>query len=200
MKINQKIRILAFALLFGVLNAFAEYWPEKYGGVMLQGFYWESYAETSWTELTEQSSDIATYFDLMWVPNSGRCTNNPNDKTNTNNMGYMPLYWWNHNGAFGTEAQLLNMINTFKQKGLGVIADVVINHRNGWTNWTNFPPETDKQGKSWTWDVSAICNDDEVNTDPKAEGRRGLPAMPIRVQKCRIAAIWTIPIRMCRMV
>lgn len=171
MKINQKIRILAFALLFGVLNAFAEYWPEKYGGVMLQGFYWESYDETSWAELTAQSDDIAAYFDLMWVPNSGKCSNNPKDKTNTNNMGYMPLYWWNHNGAFGTETQLLNMISTFKQKGLGVIADVVINHRNGWTNWTNFPPETDKKGVSWTWDVSAICNDDEVNTDPKAAGQ-----------------------------
>jgi len=144
----KKIIVALIGCFLFLAPTSAIYWPENYGGVMLQGFYWESYTETSWTELTNQSDDIATYFDLIWVPNSGRCTNATSaiDKKNTNNMGYMPLYWWNHNSAFGTETQLTNMINTFKQKGVGIIADVVINHRNGRTCWTDFPTETDKQG------------------------------------------------------
>ena len=26
-------------------------WPAEYPGVMLQGFYWDSYADTKWTNL-----------------------------------------------------------------------------------------------------------------------------------------------------
>ena len=31
------------------LAASAQGWPEKYQGVMLQGFYWDSFDDTQWT-------------------------------------------------------------------------------------------------------------------------------------------------------
>ncbi len=106
--------------------------PEKYEGVMLQGFYWDSYEDTKWTNLTSQADELSKYFDLIWIPNSGSCGSGKQ-------MGYMPQYWFtNHNSSFGTEEELLNMIRVFKEKGTGFIADVVINHRNGVTNWTDF--------------------------------------------------------------
>lgn len=29
----------------------AQGWPSNYGGVMLQGFYWDSYTDSRWTNL-----------------------------------------------------------------------------------------------------------------------------------------------------
>ena len=58
-------------------------------------------------------------------------------------MGYDPVYWFsNFNSSFGNEAELRSMISTFKQFGTGIIEDVVVNHRNGATNWYDFPAET----------------------------------------------------------
>ena len=117
---------------------------------MLQGFYWDSYKDTKWTNLESQADELSQSFKLIWVPNSGNCGN-------SNNMGYMPQYWFtNHNSSFGTEAELRSMINTFKEKGTGIIADVVINHRNGVTNWTDFPAE-EWNGKTWHIGTDGIC-------------------------------------------
>ena len=136
-------------------SATAAGWPADYEGVMLQGFYWDSYTDTKWTNLESQADELSQYFKLIWVPNSGYCGG-------SNNMGYMPIYWFtNHNSSFGTEAQLISMINTFKQKGTGIIADVVINHRNGRTNWTDFPAE-EWNGQTWFIGTDGICRNDEV--------------------------------------
>lgn len=130
-------------------------WPANYQGVMLQGFSWDSYSDTKWTNLESQADELSQYFKLIWIPNSGSCGGG-------NNMGYMPQYWFtNHNSSFGTEAQLISMINTFKAKGTGMIADCVINHRNGVTNWTDFPSE-EWNGRTWHIGTDGICCTDEV--------------------------------------
>lgn len=127
-------------------------WPSNYQGVMLQGFYWDSYEDTKWTNLEAQADELSKYFKLIWIPNSGKC----------GWMGYMPQYWFtNHNSAFGTEEELLSMISTFKGKGTGFIADVVINHRNGATNWYDFPVE-EWNGKTWQIGLEGICSNDEM--------------------------------------
>ena len=102
----------------------AQGWPADYEGVMLQGFYWDSFAQTSWAKLQAEAPEIAPYFQLVWVPQSGWCN------TDRNMMGYTPVYYFNQKSSFGTEAQLRSMIAAFRQRGTGVIADVVINHRN----------------------------------------------------------------------
>lgn len=128
---------------------------------MLQGFYWNSYAETRWIKLTSQADQLAEYFDLIWLPNSGYCSQ-------SDNMGYMPLYYWNQDSSFGTEAELRTMISTFKQKGLGTIADVVVNHHNT-LGWFDFPAETYK-GETYQLTSADICaNDDGGATNAEAQ-------------------------------
>ena len=53
------------------------------------------------------------------------------------------------------------MISTFKGKGTGFIADVVINHRVATSNWTNFPTEQ-WNGQTWSIGPEGICSTDEV--------------------------------------
>ena len=47
-------------------------WPKNYSGVMLQGFYWDSYDHTSWAQLTNKASDLKGYIDLVWIPQSAK--------------------------------------------------------------------------------------------------------------------------------
>jgi hypothetical protein len=115
-------------------------WPANYGGVMLQAFYWNSYSDTKWTNLTKNAQLLSENFDLIWIPQSGNCGGK--------SMGYDAKYWFpggNHyTSAFGGENDLRTMIQTFKNLNVKVIGDVVINHRNTESGWFNFPSETYK--------------------------------------------------------
>lgn len=136
------------------LSMTAQGWPQNYGGVMLQGFYWDSYEDTRWEALEEQASDLASSFDLIWIPQSGNCGGQ--------SMGYDDLYWFtNYNSSFGNLDQLRSMIQTFKALGLGTIADVVINHRRDLGKWTDFPAET-YNGVTYQLTPNDICSDDEA--------------------------------------
>ena len=136
------------------ITSMAQGWPENYKGVMLQGFYWDSFEDTQWNALEKQANDLATSFDLIWIPQSGNCGGS--------SMGYDDLYWFtNYSSSFGNEKQLRSMINTFKEKGLGTIADVVINHRRNLSSWTDFPAETYK-GVTYQLTYNDICSDDEA--------------------------------------
>lgn len=160
-----------FVALLAAANLMAQGWPDNYGGVMLQSFYWGSYTESSWSSLTQQADTLSKYFNLIWVPPSGY----PN--TTSNNMGYYPVCWLNQNSVFGTETELRTMIKTFKDKGTGIIADVVINHKNGKSKWCDFVNESvegQNTGKTYsvTWDntnYTQICSDDEANTSTSSE-------------------------------
>ena len=136
------------------LMMLAQGWPANYNGVMLQGFYWDSYSDSRWTVLESQADELAEFFKLVWVPQSASCGGGTS-------MGYDDLYWFNnYNSSFGTEAQLRSMINTFKAKGIGTIADVVINHRKNVSNWVNFPVEVYK-GVTYELKSTDICRNDD---------------------------------------
>ena len=171
--------LASVSLLPGNAKAEGEYaWPSNYGGVMLQSFYWDSYSETQWTKLQNEAGELSDYFDLIWVPNSGKCSSDPS-------MGYNPVYWFtNHNSSFGTETDLREMIATFKNFGTGIIEDVVINHRDGATNWTDFPTETYK-GVTYEWGPWAICSNDEVANEPGQEKPTGAPDTGDNFDGCR---------------
>lgn len=148
--------LAAAAMLCMSVSANATGWPANYQGVMLQGFYWDSYTDTNWSNLESKADEYSQYFSLIWVPNSAKAEG-------SKSMGYHPVYWFtNHNSSFGTEAALRKMIATYKAKGVGIIADVVINHRSGVSNWTNFPTET-WNGKTYKIGPEGICRNDEVN-------------------------------------
>ncbi len=140
--------------LMASLSMQAQGWPANYNGVMLQGFYWDSYQASKWSNLEAQADDLAPYFNLVWIPQSANCGSG-------RSMGYDDLYWFsNYNSSFGNEAQLRSMIKTFKSKGIGTIADVVINHRNTLTSWTDFPVETYK-GVTYKMYSTDICHNDD---------------------------------------
>lgn len=164
--------LASVSLLPGNAKAEGEYaWPSNYGGVMLQSFYWDMFYDYStplWIMLQNDAGELSDYFDLIWVPNSGKCSSDPSN-------GYNPVYWFtNHNSSFGTEEELREMIATFKNFGTGIIEDVVINHRDGATNWTDFPTETYK-GVTYEWGMWAICSNDEVANEPGQPKPTGAP-------------------------
>ena len=92
------------------LATMAQGWPANYDGVMLQGFFWDSFNDTQWTRLEKQADDLAPWFSLVWIPQSGNCGGT--------SMGYDDLYWFsNYNSSFGNETELRSMIKTFKEIG-----------------------------------------------------------------------------------
>ena len=70
------------------LATMAQGWPANYSGVMLQGFFWDSFNDTQWTRLEKQADDLAPWFNLVWIPQSGNCGGT--------SMGYDDLYWFNN--------------------------------------------------------------------------------------------------------
>ena len=148
----KRIITIAFVALLPLLTV-AQAWPSGYSGVMLQGFYWDSYTDTQWTNLESQADEFAEFFKLVWIPQSANCGGT--------SMGYDDLYWFtNYNSSFGTKTELQSMINTFNNKGIGTIADVVINHRKNVSNWVDFPSETYK-GVTYQLKSTDICRDDD---------------------------------------
>lgn len=164
----KKLTSLLVAITFN-LTAFSQGWPYDYEGVMMQGFYWDSYSETSWAKLKAEADEIAPYFQLIWIPQSGWCNS---DYT----MGYMPVYYFNQKSAFGSERELRSMIATYRSKGTGFIADVVLNHRknigeNG--SWVDFPEET-WNGKTYKMTPTDICGNDDGGTTANWASQNGL--------------------------
>lgn len=147
--------LLPLLLFLGIYNnVYAQGWPANYGGVMLQGFYWNSYDDTNWTNLKSQVNDFADNFSLIWLPQSGKCLGN------SQTMGYKPYYYFNQNSSFGTEAELRDLIKTFKGKGIGMVADVVVNHHDT-DGWFTFPAEVYKGVTYQFKSTDIVANDDK---------------------------------------
>ena len=160
-----RVLALLLTLHLSLSTASAQGWPADYKGIMLQGFFWDSYNDSRWARLEKQSDDLATTFDLVWVPQSGNCGGQ--------SMGYDDLYWFdNYSSSFGDEEQLRSMIKTFKQKGIGTIADVVINHRKNVSNWVDFPKESYK-GVTYQMTSTDICADDDGGDTKKWASSNG---------------------------
>ena len=145
------ISIITFLATMPML---AQGWPAQYEGVMLQGFYWDSFSQSQWVKLERQADELSQYFKLVWIPQSADCGGT--------SMGYDDLYWFpgHYNSSFGTEEELRSMISTFKEKGIGTIADVVVNHRKNVSNWVDFPREEYK-GVTYELKSTDICADDD---------------------------------------
>lgn len=157
-------------LLFLPLLMMAQGWPSQYKGVMLQGFYWDSYDATKWTNLQDQAKELGQYFELVWLPQSANCGGQ--------SMGYDDLYWFaDYNSSFGSEAELRSLIKAFKDNGIGTIADVVINHRKNKSNWVDFPKET-YNGVTYELTSTDICSDDDGGATKQWADQNGYSLSP----------------------
>ena len=186
---------LSLASLLIAISAMAQGWPANYGGIMLQGFYWDSYDYTKWENLTARSEELGSIYDLIWVPNSGMTRGGNQAQT----MGYMPYCWLRHTTVFGSQSKLTNMIQTYGAMGTGIIMDLVLNHKDakaqviapGDTVYLEFLDET-VGNYSVTWDnenfTGIVKNDDQpgggnYDTGEGFEGARDLDHTNARVQQ-----------------
>lgn len=144
--------------------------PEQCTDVMLQAFYWDSYdlkakyGTTQWETLSNQASEIATYFDLVWLAPSAK---------SSGGTGYHPSQWCNQTSYHGSRGMLEKLIKNLHAGNVKVIADIVVNHRDNRTSWCNFWSEDFGKYGQFQLTASHICKDDEVNTDSKAGSCQG---------------------------
>ncbi|OGR40752.1 MAG: hypothetical protein A2X28_08180 [Elusimicrobia bacterium GWA2_56_46] len=120
--------------------------------VMLQGFHW--YADSYWQHpprgwwgvLAQRAREIGRAgFDLVWFPP-------------VSIGSYYPTEWYNLDSQWGKKDALLEAVANMHSAGVRVLADVVLNHRNGSTNWLDFT------NPDWPSDVTV--NNDEVWAQP----------------------------------
>jgi alpha-amylase len=165
----KKFSIFLLLLIFisGWQPALKAQAPAQCQDVMLQAFYWDSYADSRWTVLNLQAGEIASNYSLVWLPPSGNAQS-------TYNMGYAAIWWFDQNSAFGTEDELKTLIASLNARGAKSIADVVVNHRSGATNWTDFPTET-YNGTTYSMGPAQICSTDEVANEPGQAQPTGAP-------------------------
>ena len=145
--------------------------PAESEDVMLQAFYWDSQKETGWIELEALAPEIAPFFSVVWLPPSASAEGG--GAVGGNNVGYHPRQWNNQTSCWGTAENLKKLIATLHEKGVKVLADIVINHRAGNTDWGNFTADDFGTYGSYQLTAEHICRNDEMNTDPGAGSWNG---------------------------
>jgi alpha-amylase len=118
--------------------------------ILLQGFHWNSAGYTSpdwYNTLMNNVGDISALgITHVWFPP-------PSDSSARE--GYLPRQLNKLDSSYGTSAELTNVVNALKNKGVQSVVDVVVNHRVGTTGWSDFTNPN--------WTTYTIVNNDECN-------------------------------------
>lgn len=146
-KVSGGVVSLSWAL--GLLASTAAYAGPLDGNssdVMLQGFHWYSWQTSPyWGVIQGKAADIKNAgFTMVWLPPS---------EDAASNEGYLPRQLYVQTSKYGTDVQLKSAIGALHTYGVKAIADIVINHRVGTTNWADFTNPT--------WGSIAVCRGDE---------------------------------------
>ena len=143
----QKRYFLSFlALVFLATGLSAQNYSRRQD-ILLQGFNWDSHSNGSgWYNVVRwNAADIAgAGFTMVWLPP-------PSDAAAP--QGYLPRELYKLNSRYGSQAQLKSAINALHNRNVKVLADVVINHRVGSTNWADF--------RNPAWGCWAVTRNDE---------------------------------------
>lgn len=116
--------------------------------ILMEGFHWDStnYSSPDWYSIMAgKAADMkALGITHVWFPP-------PSDSGSP--QGYLPRQLNVFNSTYGSQTELQNSINAFKAQGIKSVVDVVINHRVGTTNASDFTNPT--------WTTASIVNNDE---------------------------------------
>jgi Alpha-amylase C-terminal beta-sheet domain/Alpha amylase, catalytic domain/Starch-binding module 26/Chitobiase/beta-hexosaminidase C-terminal domain/Secretion system C-terminal sorting domain len=139
----MNFKFIPFILLF----AFAQNAAAQNSDVMMQGFNWNSSTNTTgWYNVVNAkvAEMKAGGINTIWLP--------PPSKSAAKE-GYLPSEYYMVSTPYGTQAQLQSLIANLHTNNMKALADIVINHRVGTTNWADFTNPT--------WGCWAVCNNDE---------------------------------------
>lgn len=114
--------------------------------IMLQGFHWTSAGVANWYGIIQsKASDMKNLgITHVWFPPAS---------DSAAREGYLPRQLNNLNSSYGTETALKAATAALNAQGIKSVADIVINHRVGTSNWADFTNPT--------WDCRAVVNSDE---------------------------------------
>ncbi|MBU2983887.1 alpha-amylase [Saccharophagus degradans] len=113
--------------------------------VLLQGFHWNSH-DYDWYSVMQanvNSIDNLGATHVWFAPVSDAASDE----------GYLPRELYDVTTNYGTEQQLRTLVASLNAKGIDSVADIVINHRVGTTDWADF---TNPTWGSW----AVTCNDE----------------------------------------
>lgn len=117
--------------------------------ILLQGFYWEAHdakPEGWYNHVSGRAQELsAAGINMIWLPP-------PSDAGS--DEGYLPRQLSNLTNGYGTASDHMAMLQNLNNNGIEPIADIVINHRVGSTNWVDFTNPT--------WGTWSITSNDEV--------------------------------------
>ncbi len=114
--------------------------------ILMQGFHWNSHKSNWYNTIKNKAGDInGLGVTHVWFPP-------PSDAAS--NEGYLPRQLNKLDSKYGSESQLKSAITALKNNGnVKAVADIVVNHRVGTTNWADFTNPT--------WGSWAVTKDDE---------------------------------------
>ena len=156
-KISLFFCVILFVTLFSQKTHAADH--VYLDDIMFQAFGWDEQGKHSaegnyYKFLQSKVSELkAAGFDMIWMPPASK---------STGGVGYYPTELYNFNSDWGTSTDLTTTTAAIKAAGMHPIADVVVNHRSGTTNWSTFT--NPDWGTTLTTDNGTICSNDEVNT------------------------------------
>lgn len=155
-----KKRLFKIALVLCIfLSSFLETKAQTFkDDIMMQAFSWDVHTQASITAegglYNFLNSRVSSYgaagITVLWMP--------PPSKS-TGGVGYIPTQLFDFSQTvYGTGTQLTTLLNNLKGNTpkIHAMADVVVNHRGGTTNWTDFTNPT--------WDCKSITSTDEANS------------------------------------
>ncbi len=138
--------------------------PSEYEGVMLQGFYWDSYSDkgygrTKWIDLLKDTTAIGDNFDLVWFPPSGY----------GGGTGYYTKRYSLQDSDWGSRAKLVELLAALHRHETKVLADIVVNHRQASSGWCTFSSENFGSYGQFQLTSEHICSGDECFTDKTSD-------------------------------
>ncbi|KAK9080200.1 hypothetical protein SSX86_001875 [Deinandra increscens subsp. villosa] len=141
--------------------------------LLFQGFNWESWNKQGglYNSLVGSIDDLAAAgVTHIWLPPPSQ---------SADSQGYLPGRLYDLNASkYGNQQQLKSLIQSFKNKGIKVVADIVVNHRTGEKkdgsgNYCIFEGGTTDDRLDW--DPSLICGNDDYCTGTTGNPDTGEP-------------------------